>query len=55
MKWFKRKKQKEMDRSIGAQIAKGFEDGFKLGPTVTSQYYAESTPDTLRSIRKRIA
>lgn len=26
-----------------------------MGPTVTSQYYAESTPDTLRSIRKRIA
>ncbi len=24
-------------------------------PTVTARYYAESTPDTLRSIRKRVA
>lgn len=30
MKWFKSKKQKEIDRSIGAQLAKGMEDGFKL-------------------------
>lgn len=29
-KWFKSKKQKENDRSIGAQIAKGFADGYKL-------------------------
>lgn len=41
MKWFKRKKQKEMDRSIGAQIAKGFEDGFKLGNLEVNQLKKE--------------